>query len=242
MGRIERASARFAEQVGQSALFCTLPPDVIDRYILPLGQAVSYGKNEYIFSPAMRAEHVGIIISGTIYILNLFSDGVYSLMNVLSATKVVGADLVFTNSRQPPYYAACATPATVFCFPRSLFLGNSDLPEVWHVEIRNRLLTIVSQQNMQKYYRIAILSQKGLRDRVLIYLSMQAQRRNSNTFEIPFSREELAAYLCVNRSALSHELSRMKQDGLIDFRKKEFTLHMKGETQCLWWKQPSSEQ
>ena len=54
---------------------------------------------------------------------------------------------------------------------------------------------------------------------------MQARRRNQNSFSIPFSREEMAAFLCVNRSALSHELSLMRKEGLISFRKNEFTLH-----------------
>jgi CRP-like cAMP-binding protein len=53
---------------------------------------------------------------------------------------------------------------------------------------------------------------------------MLAARRRTNTFAIPFSREELAAFLCVNRSALSHELSLMKQEKLITFRKNTFTL------------------
>ena len=83
-------------------------------------------------------------------------------------------------------------------------------------------------------FRVPILSQRGLRDRVLVYLTMQAERRGTMTFRIPFSREELAAFLCVNRSALSHELSRMEAEGLIRFRKNEFTLLSAGEKRSAW--------
>lgn len=79
--------------------------------------------------------------------------------------------------------------------------------------------------NMKKEYRLAILSQRGLRERITTYLTMQAARRQTTAFTIPYSREELAAYLCVNRSVLSHELSRMQQEGLISFRKNYFCLH-----------------
>ena len=85
-------------------------------------------------------------------------------------------------------------------------------------------LLILSHDNMKKHYQLTILSQHGLRQRILAYLSMQATRRKSSSFSIPFSREELACYLCVNRSALSHELRRMEKDGLIRFRKNRFTL------------------
>lgn len=77
---------------------------------------------------------------------------------------------------------------------------------------------------MKKEYRLTIMAQKGLRERILVYLTMQANKRGTNSFTIPFSREELASFLCVNRSALSHELSLMQQEGLIRFHKNEFTL------------------
>ena len=60
---------------------------------------------------------------------------------------------------------------------------------------------------------------------ITTFLTMQASRLQDTTFRISFSREELASYLCVNRSALSHELSVMQQEGLITFRKNVFTLH-----------------
>ena len=100
--------------------------------------------------------------------------------------------------------------------------------------LQRNLLTILSDSNLRKHYRLAILAQRGLRDRVLVYLTMQSERRGTHTFRIPFSREELAAFLCVNRSALSHELSRMEAEGLIRFRKNEFTLLSAGERRSAW--------
>ena len=94
----------------------------------------------------------------------------------------------------------------------------------------NNLLIMLSHLHMQKEKHLTVLSRNGLRNRVMTYLSLQAQWKNSNSFEIPFSREELAAYLCVNRSALSHELSLMRKEGLIDFSKNHFKLLKYRET------------
>ena len=63
---------------------------------------------------------------------------------------------------------------------------------------------------------------------------MQADKKQSPAFEIPFSREGMAAYLCMNRSALSHELSRMQQEGIISFRKNRFTLLNWEESEKAW--------
>lgn len=228
-------SGAYMAQVKDSFLFGGLAPDAVEQYILPHARACEFAKQETIFTPQSKADRLGVILAGTVHILSLFSDGRYSLMNSLSAPKTLGADLIGTKSRQPPYYAVCAVQTKVLFFPGKLFTDRGLLPEPYRTEILSRLLTLVSQENMQKYYRLAIISQKGLRERVLTYLTMQTQKRGTNTFEIPFSREELAAFLCVNRSALSHELSLMKQAGLIDFHRNAFTLLPLGEARSLWW-------
>ena len=96
--------------------------------------------------------------------------------------------------------------------------------------IWQQLMILISQENMRKHYRIAILSQKSLRSRILTYLTMQAERLGTTTFEIPFNREELADFLCVNRSALSHELKQMKQEGILTTKKNRFTIFHSIET------------
>ena len=66
---------------------------------------------------------------------------------------------------------------------------------------------------------------KSMRDKLLSYLSEQAMINGSAHFTIPFDRQQLADYLGVDRSALSNELSKMQKDGLISFKKNDFTLH-----------------
>jgi CRP-like cAMP-binding protein len=77
---------------------------------------------------------------------------------------------------------------------------------------------------MRQLYKIDILSRKSLRDRIMLYLTLQAKRKKTNDLFIPFNREEFAAYLCVDRSALSRELGRMKEEGLIEFDKNHFRI------------------
>ena len=95
-------------------------------------------------------------------------------------------------------------------------------------------MTLLSHENIRKHYRLAILSQRGLRNRILTYVVMQSERQNNSSIMVPFSREELADFLCVNRSALSHELSLMEQEGLIRFHKNKFTLLKSGRLESPW--------
>ena len=218
----------------KSRLLRNLPEEMIRESILPQGTLRRFEKQAVIIGAQERVDRFGIVIEGRIQILQMFSDGLTSLMSTLLPSYLLGADLICTESRRAPYYAVAASESLVFFLPAELVLLPGLLPESGRLEAYKQLLTFISNENMRKHYRLAILSQRSLRRRILTYLTMQAERRGSNSFQIPFSREEMADFLCVNRSKLSHELSLMEQEGLIRFRKNQFTLLAAGETLSTW--------
>ena len=207
-----------------STLFCDLTEEAIENEIIPHGSIQEYPRGSFLIMPQERLDHFGVVTSGLIHISHISIDGNVRLLDALEAGKAYGADLIYTRSRVSPYHAVAVQPSRIFLLPVAALLEPGRLSEDVRVNIQLRLLTIISHENMRKDYRLAILSQKGLRERILTYLTMQAGKRGTATFTIPFSREELASFLCVNRSALSHELALMKQEGLLDVRKNTFTL------------------
>lgn len=218
----------------QCRLFQDLPPEVLAEEILPRGRLRDFDKQSVLIAPGDRVDWFAVVLRGRAQICQIFSDGTSSLMDALGPGRALGTDLIGTRSLRSPYYALAAGRLQILQFPGALLLEPGTLPEALRLDLGRRLLALLSDDNLRKHYRLAILSQRGLRDRVLIYLTMQAERRGTPTFRIPFSREELAAFLCVNRSALSHELSLMEQEGLIRFRKNEFTLLSAGERRSAW--------
>lgn len=214
----------FASFLKQTDLFANLPEEIISREILPHGKVQEIPKGQFLIVPQQRTDRFGIILSGKVHIMHIFYDGNYSLMTALHPKDVLWADVVCTKSRISPYHTIAATSTRILYFPIELLIRPGMMHEAYRLDAVNRLLTLISNENMKKEYRLAILSQKGLRERIVTYLTMQAGRLRKNTFSIAFSREELASFLCVNRSALSHELSLMQQEGLISFHKNVFTL------------------
>jgi len=209
----------------QSELFEDIPGKALEQFILPHGRLQEYQKDQFLIVPRQQVDSIGFVVSGKIHILHLFENGSHSLMSVLSSGSFLGVDLVCTPSQLAPYHAMAASAAQVFHLPAGLFFNPGHMDETLRFRCLERMLALVANENMKKEYRLAILSQNNLRNRIMTYLSMQARKRNETSFSIPFSREEMASFLCVNRSALSHELSLMRQEGLISFRKNEFTLH-----------------
>ena len=209
----------------KTELFDGLPEEVMLREILPHGQLQAYGKGQHLIQSQQVVNRFGVILSGRVNIMHIFPDGNSGLMSVLTSGAVLAADLICTRTRISPYHAMAVAETYVMYFPMELLTTSERLTDSRRQTALNNLLLLISQENMKKEYRLAILSQRGLRERIITFLTMQASRIQDTTIRISFSREELASYLCVNRSALSHELSMMQQEGLITFRKNVFTLH-----------------
>lgn len=214
-----------AALLAKCSLFADISSKEIEEQILPRSVLRRIPKGGSLLLPQERLDYFGVILKGSVHTMHVFPDGSISIMDVLEPAEVFGADLMCTKSRISPYHAVAAEEVQMLSFPVSMILTPGCIPEPARRIVLDQLLVLLAQSNMKKEYRLAILSRKGLRERIMTYLTMQAAKRHTDTFEIPFSREELASFLCVNRSALSHELSVLRAEGILSFRKNRFTLH-----------------
>ena len=194
----------------RSHLFCNLSEEVIEKEIMPHGTLRSISKGQYLINFQERIDSFGIVISGKINTMHIYDNGNYGIMDTMGTGSIFAVDLVCTKSRTSPYYAVAVVPSQVLFFPASLLFCPGILTKQTRIQVQNSLLTFIADENIRKEYRLAILSQKGIRDRIMTFLTMQANKRATNTFTVPFNRDEMASYLCVNRTNLSHELSLME--------------------------------
>ena len=86
------------------------------------------------------------------------------------------------------------------------------------------MLRILARKNVVLVQKIEHLTRRSTREKLLSYLSIRARETGSGSFSIPFNRQELADYLAVDRSALSNELSKMRDEGILEFDRNEFEL------------------
>lgn len=103
-------------------------------------------------------------------------------------------------------------------------LSDSRVPaEVRSVLLRN-LLAVSMRKNLSLSQRIFCTTPKTVRGRLLTYFSAQAAKAGGPEFDVPFNRQQMADYLNLDRSALSKELCRMRDEGLLEFEKNHFIL------------------
>lgn len=94
----------------------------------------------------------------------------------------------------------------------------------WQDRLLRNLLRVSMKKNLALSRRILCTAPKTVRGRLLTYLSGQAVQAGGMEFDLPFNRQQLADYLNLDRSALSKELCRMRDEGLLTFRKNHFVL------------------
>lgn len=210
----------------KNRLLQNLSQKTIEEVLLPQGTIAEYATGSAVYYTQEKVDRVMMLLSGKVNLVYFMENGNQDLRNILLPPNIVGLDLICTRTQISPYDAVAAESSRIFSFPAKMILEPGFIPEPERLGCINQLLMLLSHINMQKEYRLAILTHHSLRERILVYLTMQANRRQTNTFSIPFTRDEMASFLSVNRSALSHELSILKKEGLIDFHKNQFTLYM----------------
>lgn len=169
-------------------------------------------------------DFAGVVAAGELNTFKPDTDGRLNLMRKIRALELFGLDIASTPSRLSPLITVCATDAEIITFPYARISEPGPIPDRLRCVVLKNILELTANENMRQLYKIDILSRKGLRERIMLYLTLQARRRKSTELVLPFNREEFAAYLCVDRSALSRELSRMQDEGLITFEKNHFRL------------------
>ena len=169
-------------------------------------------------------DFVGVVLTGELNSFKADIDGRLNLIRKTHVFEIFGLDIASTPRQTSPLVTVCATYAEVMTFPYARISEPGSIPDRFRCIMLKNILELTANQNMRQLYKIDILSRKRLRERIMLYLTLQAKRKKTNELLIPFNREEFAAYLCVDRSALSRELSRMQAEGLIDFSRNHFRI------------------
>ena len=207
--------------LSRARLFAGVAPDEQESVLNCLeARPVRYEKGEYILRAGAAVESLGLLAAGDAFIIQ---EDFWGNRNLLSAIEFAESFACAPGSASTVSVVAQAESAVLWLNVRRL-LGLCPSGCRHHSAILQNLLADLAVKNLRLNEKVSHLSQRTTRARLLSYLSAEAQRQGAPAFDIPFSRQQLADYLSVERSGLSAELSRMQAEGLLTFRKSHFTL------------------
>jgi CRP-like cAMP-binding protein len=205
-------------------LFDGIGEKELDTILQCIGAEVkSLLKGEFALLAGDKVTHIGIVLRGELHILRECFDGKRSLISSLTPGGVYAEAQCCVGIEESPVSVMAKTDSDIMTLDFPHVLRSCSIACVYYRKLVENMLKIVANKNLHLQKRMEILSIKSVRGKVLHYLRSFVPKQGQNIV-IPFNREELANFLCVERSALSHELTRMKADNLIDYRKNHFYL------------------
>ncbi len=184
----------------------------------------SFGKNKFIFLAGEPAVSVGIVLSGSVTILHEDFWGNRSILMRLGPGDLFAEAFSCAGSEPLPVSAIADEKTTIMLIDCRRIISTCSSSCVFHASLIKNLLVILAQKNIQLTRKIEHLTKHSTREKLLSYLSSQAQAAGKSKFDIPFNRQELADYLSVDRSAMSAELGKMRDEGLLRFERNHFEL------------------
>lgn len=183
-----------------------------------------YKKGEYIFRQGNHITNITILINGLLHIQNDDYWGNRIIINHIEKGEIFGESFIAPQAGPITHDVIAIEDSTVIFLEVEKIINSCKASCRFHSMIIQNLLFITSEKNKRLVQKINHISKHTIRERLMAYLSEEAIRNNNSSFEIPFNRQQLANYLSVDRSALSNELCKMRNEGLLIFKKNKFTL------------------
>lgn len=214
------------EALEKIKLFETIKADELKAMLQCLNaKAASYNKEDIIFHEGERITQIGLVINGSVFSVNEDFWGNRTIINRMGPGQIFGANYSIITDLPLESSIIAAEKCNIIFLEFAKIIKVCSNACRFHQQIIRNLLHEVAFKNYQLMNKVQHVSKRNTRTKLLSYLSSESLRNGSNSFEIPYNRQQLADYLCVDRSAMSNELCKLRDEGILDFQKSSFILH-----------------
>ena len=184
----------------------------------------SFSRGEIIAFEGDHLKHIGIVLSGRVDLVKEDLWGNKTMLLRMGRNEIFGETFACGDDSLSTVTFLVSEDATVMFMPFSRVMHSCTMACGFHHRLIENMVRLIAGKNRELMQKVDVVSKRTIREKLLAYLSIQAQQQRQRYFEIPLGRVELAEYLCVDRSALTRELAKMKEDGLIDYDRNHFRI------------------
>ena len=183
-----------------------------------------FEKGEYIRSEGDAADFIGIVLEGEIHVLQDDYYGNRNLNFSFQAGDMFAEAFACAGTDFLPVNVTAVEDSKIMFIDCRRISNTCSNACGFHQQVIFNLLHALAAKNVMLRQKMEITSKRTTREKLLAYLALQAKLHHSNTFTIPYDRQELANYLQVDRSAMSAEIGRLRKEGLIQCSRSRFTI------------------
>ncbi len=206
-------------------MFAGVGEDEISAMLSCLGARLSrYKKGEYVLRQGEHLGDIPLLVEGKLHIQNDDYWGNRSILGHISVGEMFGEAHAAPESGTLLNDIVAVEPSCVVFFDVRRLLITCPSACRFHTLVVQNMFFAISEKNRRLVQKLGHMSRRSTREKLISYLSEEAKRHNSPDFEIPFNRQQLADYLSIDRSAMTKELCKLRDEGLLEFEKKRFRL------------------
>lgn len=184
-----------------------------------------FPKDSFLLRAGDTVDCIGLVLSGSVLIVQ---EDIWGNRNILSKAEpgqTYAASFACAPGSTMTASVVAQTDVTVLLMNVGRIVTICPAACSHHSQVMRNLLSDLADKNLHLNEKLTHMGQRTTRSKLMSYLSAEAQRQERLEFDIPFTRQQLADFLAVERSGLSLELGKMRDEGLLDFRKNHFILH-----------------
>lgn len=223
MQRIVRSVKNIFETIKDNPLFNGIGYSDFEKMTQCIeARAQSYQKDDIILHSGDSVVFVGLILSGGVKIIKEDRDGNAMILTELGVSELFGEVFACAEIDHSPVTVQASENSEILFINYKQIINTCSTACGFHSRLVENMLRLIAKKNLMLNQKIEILSKRTTREKLLLFFD--AQRGAAKKFTIPYNRDELARYLCVDRSAMSNELCKMRDNGLIRFNKNEFEI------------------
>lgn len=209
----------------KSPLFDGIRPDEREAVLGCIGyRTASYRKGEMIVTEEEQLSYIGILIAGAVDMIKEDVWGNKTLLERVYQDGLFGETFACGRDARSVVTFTAAEDVKILFLPFQKVMHTCGMACVFHHRLIENMVRIIADRNRKLLHKVDVISKKTLRQKILAYLSWQSEECGSKYFEVPLGRTEMAEFLCADRSALTRELARMREEGLIDYDRNCFRI------------------
>lgn len=215
----------FLSLLKRTALFNGIDEVEIEAMLGCLGaKAEDFNKGEYLLRVGDSPEALGLLLDGSVLVIQEDYWGNRNIRARIMPGQVFAESFACVPGAVMDVSVLTDEPSRVLWLNVGRVLHTCPTACSHHSRMIRNLLSDLAANNLRTNEKLTHISRRTTREKLLSYLSAEAQRQGKSEFSVPFNRQQLADYLSVERSAMSAELSKMQKDGLLSAVKNCFFL------------------
>ena len=216
---------KYLEILRKCPLFYGIDNGSLLKMLVCLGAKVeSFDKKYTVMAEGNPAKYVGIVLSGSVQIIQIDYYGNRSILSSIEPSQVFAEAFACAEIKSIPVTVIANEPCEVMLIDCNHILHTCSNNCGFHQQLIFNLMRDLAVKTIMFHQKIEITSKRTTREKLMTYLMFQAKKAESSSFEIPYDRQELADFLEVDRSGLSAEISKLRNEGIIESKKNHFEL------------------